>query len=46
VYRADPTVLSTYPGAIAVAIRVSVELTVTGPVYCVEEAVGALPLAV
>ena len=38
--------LETYPGAMATAIKVSVEFTVMGPVYRVEEAVGTVPSVV
>jgi hypothetical protein len=43
---ADATALLVKPVSTAMASRVSVALTVTGPLYFVEEAEGAVPLAV
>ena len=46
VYNADPTALAKYPGATAIAFKVSVADTVTGVVYFVDAVVGAAPLVV
>ena len=46
VYAAVVTALVEYPEATAIALIVSVLLTVIGPVYCVEEVVGIVPSVV
>ena len=43
---ADATALLVSPVAAAIASSVSVELTVIGPVYRVEDVVGVVPLVV
>ena len=43
---ADATALLVSPVATAIAFSVSVVLTVTGPVYLVEDVVGVVPLVV
>ena len=43
---ADATALLVSPVATAIASSVSVELTVMGPVYWVEDVVGVVPLVV
>jgi hypothetical protein len=46
VYVALPTALCEYPLATAIALIVSVLLTVIAPVYCVDEVVGVVPFVV
>jgi hypothetical protein len=46
VYVAVPTALVVKPLAVAIALIVSVELTVIGPLYTVEDVVGVLPSVV
>jgi hypothetical protein len=46
VYTADATALLVSPARTATASSVSVELTVMGPVYAVEEVLGILPSVV
>jgi hypothetical protein len=46
VYVALATALGVYPLAVAMALIVCVVLTVIGPVYWVEEVVGAVPFVV
>ncbi len=43
---ADAIPLLASPGAAAIAFSVSVELTVIGPVYWVEDALGVVPSVV
>jgi hypothetical protein len=46
VYSADATALLASSPSTAIACSISVELTVMGPVYWVEDVVGVLPLVV
>jgi hypothetical protein len=46
VNAADPTALVVYPVSIAIACSVSLALTVTGPVYRLDDAVGVVPFVV
>ena len=43
---ADATPLLVSPVATAIACSVSVVLTVIGPLYCVDDVVGVVPLVV